>query len=525
MQLIRLLGSVSYQEREEAMQSLIAKGPMAMQMLRDAEKDEDLEISRRSENCLLRIRQTGIAPDVCAAAARLLAVRKPGGAIEALFAYLPIAECVGITDEVRNALASLAGADAKHAAVLLKGLQDPLPLRRAVAAEVLCKSAAADHKDAVRKLLQDPDTRVRLRAAVGLANAKDAAAVPALIDLLPLLPLNQAWQAEDMLYRLSDGKNPPAVSLGNDEASRKKCRDAWQAWWQKEGKTVDLAKLNATQPLLGHTMIVLLDEGRVVDLGNDNQPRWSVDKLNFPLDAQVLPGDRVLVAEHHAQQVSERNTKGEILWKKTIAALMAQRLANGNTFIATDSQLVEFDRDDKEVVSITLDTGERIMKALKLANGEIACLVSDQLTNSRVIRLDSTGKELSSFNVQLGAKLFGGRIHMLPNGHVLMPHNAENKVVEYDAQGKSVWEVNVPQPIAAFRLPNGNTLVTSMQPTRGAVEFDLRPAPKCGPSAPPPVSPAPCAADIGPLGFLSKAQPHPGAWINGALRRAADVPC
>ena len=65
-------------------------------------------------------------------------------------------------------------------------------------------------------------------------------------------------------------------------------------------------------------MVVLLDEGRVVDLDKDNQPRWSVDNLDFPLDAQVLSGDRVLVAEYQGQQVTERNIKGEILWKKTI---------------------------------------------------------------------------------------------------------------------------------------------------------------------------------------------------------------
>ena len=53
-----------------------------------------------------------------------------------------------------------------------------------------------------------------------------------------------------------------------------------------------------------------------------------------------------------------------------------------------------------------------------------------------------------------------------------MPHNAEGKVVEYDAKGKAVWEVPFEQPIAAVRLPNGNTLITSMNPGIGAVEVD-----------------------------------------------------
>ena len=105
---------------------------------------------------------------------------------------------------------------------------------------------------------------------------------------------------------------------------------------------------------------------------------------------------------------------------------------------------------------------------MKLPNGEIACLTDE----ARIVRLDTTGKELHSFTISLGTQLFGGRIHMLPSGRVLIPHNAENKVVEYDASGKAVWEVTIDQPIAAMRLPNGNTLVTTMLPGRGAVEFD-----------------------------------------------------
>jgi hypothetical protein len=61
---------------------------------------------------------------------------------------------------------------------------------------------------------------------------------------------------------------------------------------------------------------------------------------------------------------------------------------------------------------------------------------------------------------------------MLPTGRVLVPHNAENKVIEYDSRGKIVWEVPFPQPIAATRVSNGNTIITSMDAAVGAVEVD-----------------------------------------------------
>jgi len=89
--------------------------------------------------------------------------------------------------------------------------------------------------------------------------------------------------------------------------------------------------------------------------------------------------------------------------------------------------------------------------------------------NTRYVRLDAKGKEAVSFPVQV--RTSGGRVDVLPNGHVLIPELQANRIVEYDAAGKVVWEGKVSQPIAAARLPNGHTLVTSMTENR-AVELD-----------------------------------------------------
>ena len=160
--------------------------------------------------------------------------------------------------------------------------------------------------------------------------------------------------------------------------------------------------------------------------------------------------------------------KGEVLWEKRIfGPLAVQRLANGNTFVGTDSVLDEFDAKGKEVSALTIP-GERIMKAARLPNGESVCLTTEE----RVVRLDAAGKEVSSFPVKISTKLFGGKLHVLSNGHVLVPLNAEDRVVEYNGTGEKVWEAKVEQPITATRLANGNTLVTSMLPAKGAMEFD-----------------------------------------------------
>ncbi len=66
---------------------------------------------------------------------------------------------------------------------------------------------------------------------------------------------------------------------------------------------------------------------------------------------------------------------------------------------------------------------------------------------------------------------YGGKIDVLANGHVIVPDMNGNRVVEYDDQGKNVWEAKAETPIAAVRLANGHTLVTSYDQHR-AVELD-----------------------------------------------------
>ncbi len=468
---VKQLGSDVFRQREQAMNELVKRGVVVVELLRAALRDADLEVARRAERCLQRIQEKDVGSEVPAAAARLLAWHKPAGAVEAMLVYLPFADNDQTADEVRNLLATLALTDGKPHPALAAALLDKLPARRGAAGEALAKGGGPAERAQAKKLLADADSLVRLRVGLALAHAQEREAVPVLIDVLAQVPLQHAWLAEDVLYRLADGIDPPKVSLVSDDAGRAKCRDAWHAWWQEHGAKIDLAKLQDSQRLLGHTVVVLLDLGRVMELSvGDKQVRWQVNDLRFPLDVQPLPGDRLLVAEYHANVVTERDVKsGEIKRKWEITGpLVCQRLPNGNTFIATDTDLVEYDRADKEVFHIVKNAGERNMKALKLTNGEIAILTSD----SRIVRLDTTGKELNSFTISLGTRLYGGRLHMLANGRVLVPHNNENKVIEYDATGKQVWELNVEQPVAATRLPNGNTLVTTMLPQRGAVEFD-----------------------------------------------------
>lgn len=463
-ELIRKLGDDSFDVREKASHDLIALGRPAIPFLRQAMTDTDLEVVRRAENCIRLIDQGGVA-SYPAATIRLIALKKPAGAAEVLLNYLPVAEDESIADEVRTALATVALRDGKPDALLVGALSDKTPLRRAAAAEALCRAGAVDQKPAVVALLKDAEPTVRLRVGLALANLKERAALPVLIELLDQLPAAQLWAVEEVLLKLA-GDQAPSVSLNDTEAARKKCREAWTAWWKEHGEKVDLARITNPPQLLGYTLVVLLDRGVVVELDKENKTRIQFEGVQFPLDVQILPGDRILVAEQQGDRVCERNAKGEVLWEKKVEApLVAQRLPNGNTFIANRTQLLEVDRTGKEVFSHVPPDGDGIMRAVKLRNGDIGIVTLGQ----NFTRLDSTGAKLRSFPVAVNTS--GGRIEVLPNGHVLIPQMRDNKVVEYDADGKVVWSVTVEQPIAAVRLPNGNTLATSMTQKR-AVEFD-----------------------------------------------------
>jgi HEAT repeat protein len=461
---IRNLGATTFEEREKAQAELIATGTMALPLLREATRSEDLEIARRAEGCIRGIRHDP-AHHLPSAAVRLLSLRRPEGAAEAILAYLPFAEDEAVADEAQRTLIALAVVDGKPDAALVKALTDPDVAVRSAAGEALCRAGAMDVRPAIRKLLKDQNPLVRMRIALALTAAHEREAVPVLIDLLAALPADQVNYVEDRLYQLAGEKAPNALGADADEAAHKKYREAWATWWREQGDKVDLAKLDGTQAWLGYTLLVEVNNnnvGRVVELGRDNKPRWSVGELQYPVDAWVLPGNRVLVAEYNGRKVTERDLKGTIVWQKEGLpgqVVNVQRLSNGNTFIATDSQLLEVDRRGKELYTIAGLGG--ITSGYRARNGQIICLTAA----GRCVRLDTTGKEIKGFPSNRGGGWTSG-LDLLANGRILISQPNRNKVIEVDAEGRTLLDVDAPQVTTASGLPNGNVLVASYSSQR-----------------------------------------------------------
>jgi hypothetical protein len=468
--LIKELGDDDFETREKASNSLIVLGARARPDLLMASRDTDPEVVQRAQDCLKQIDQ-GVTSQLVAAAARLLAVKKPADTVEVLLAYLPSVDEESVADDVINTLTTLAVQNGKANPLLVTALTDRAVARRMGAAEALARTGLTEVAAEVRKLLADPDPHVRLRLALTLVSAKDKEAVPVLIQLLgePALTPQETGRIENFLYRIAEDQQPPVLA-DSEAASRREYRMAWGKWWKEHGAAVKPELLAGAARTVGFTLVVLLDEGAVVDLDKHNRPRFRLNNLDFPLDVQYLPGDHVLVAEHNGSQVTERDRDNKIVWKKQVdQPLVAQRLTNGNTFIATRDQLLEVDKKGDPVFSYMRPNGEPIMRAQRLPNGDIV-MVTQPLA-PRFVRLDRQGKkELSNFAVNVQTS--GGRVEVLANGNLLIPENSNNRVVELDGQGKVVAEIPIESPIAAVRLANGHTLITTMLPQRGAVELD-----------------------------------------------------
>jgi hypothetical protein len=121
--------------------------------------------------------------------------------------------------------------------------------------------------------------------------------------------------------------------------------------------------------------------------------------------------------------------------------------------------MIEVTRSGREVIHINRPMND-VLAARKLKNGQIGVALS----NGTCARMDSKGKELSSFTFQ---SIGTNGVEVLPNGGLLSPTQWQGKVIEYDPQGKIAWQADFQQSWTASRAPNGHTMVgTQMWPPK-----------------------------------------------------------
>jgi hypothetical protein len=471
--LAALLGDEDFSVREKAAADLIAAGAAAVPALRAVLGDDDRERARRAEDCLRAIR-TGADSPLIAAAARALAARRPPGAAAALLAYLPIAPGEDVEQALLDALASLTLRDGVADPVILAALADADGARRAAAAFVVGRAGDAARRR-LPALLADDDPRACFEAARALLRAGDRRAVPVLIALVGKGPHALARQAHDLLCRLDNDRAADLPWPLPADEGRAAAHDAWADWWRNAGARLDLTKIDLAEATLGLTLVCELGDGvarrRVSLCRPDGKTLWETAAVPFPADARLLPDGRVLIADQLTGRVTEHDPTtggvGLLDGGHRGHASVCQRLHDGNTFIATSFELFEVTPAHRVVFSYRRGEGEvRIVRATRLPGDRCVLLLSD----GQLVELGADGREARRLRLPVMVGGLGG-VEALPGGRYLVAASEAGRILEIDAAGKVVWEVEAPGVASAVRLANGHTLA-ALSEQREVIEYD-----------------------------------------------------
>jgi HEAT repeat protein len=443
--------------RDKAAASLVDWGPRAAGLLRRAAREANPRVAPLVAQCLESLEEGGATPPpLPAAVPRLLALHRPPGAVEALLQYLPFADGETPTDQLVDLLASLGCPEGKAAPALVQALADRTPERRAAAACALARGRAAEHLGAVRKLLRDPDAAVRTRTALALAQGGDRDAVDVLISLLGELPGEQVGDVVEYLTSLA-GDSTPRAYVETEPAARAATVAAWKAWWRQKGPGIDPGGDAVRRP--SGALLVIEHHGprgtgRVLEVSVTGKIRWQMEGITFPWDAQRLANGNLLLADQ-GNRVCERDREGKVVWQVSVPnAIGCQRLANGHTFVLTRNSVQVVDRQGKEVLTHYHTTGW-ILGGRRFRDGHMAFVTYQ----GQYVRLDPTGKEVKTFHVPFNANFGVLGAEVLPGDRVIVSLPNPGKVLEYNAEGKVVWEASVRNPGCPTRLRNGHTLV------------------------------------------------------------------
>lgn len=456
------LASDDFVTRQNAERVLQTGGLPALKLLEKATASDDPEVARRASECAQAIRR-GRSPQLVAALGRLLERYREPLAVEALLAAggQLAADETALFDTLATELGRMRAAGL-GLPVLAGALADRASHRRALAAAAL--GSDNDWADRVVPLLDDNHSRVRLQAAWALVRGGRREGMPALLEGLAEAPAGLREEVVEHLYQVA-GDSAPDAAWGPAAEERQEFTATWKDWWAKAGP--GLADITpGPRPFLDRTLVVLLDAGEVAVLDSHDKDVWRINKVDFPLDAEPLPGNRVLLAENQGGRVTIRSRNGRILWQYAVEApIVAQALPGGNIFIATRTDLFAVDRMGNRVREWKRPRNDVVMRASALPDGGLALVTMRQ----RFMRLDATGEVVESFPVMVSTT--GGRVDVAPDGRVLIPMMHQDMVLELDGAGQELRRFRVGEPIIAHRLPSGHVMVTSMAEQK-AMEFD-----------------------------------------------------
>ena len=146
----------------------------------------------------------------------------------------------------------------------------------------------------------------------------------------------------------------------------------------------------------------------------------------------------------------------------------ATRLSNGNILFCRKVGASEITPDKKIVWNLDAPKGTEIHSVQPLGLDRV--LVTQNGNPAKLMIVNKvTGAVEKELTLPVPhpdrAHLQFRRVHQTKAGTFLAAHLDNNRVVEYDRNGKEIWSFATPGPWSATRLKNGNTLITSYHST------------------------------------------------------------
>jgi hypothetical protein len=142
----------------------------------------------------------------------------------------------------------------------------------------------------------------------------------------------------------------------------------------------------------------------------------------------------------------------------------ATMLSNGNVVFARKTGAGEITPDKRLIWNYDAPKGFEVHVAQPLGLDRVMIIQNGNPARMMIIRT-ATGQTEKEFILPTGnpAKTHGQfrRARITSAGTLLAAHMDNNKVAEYDMDGKEIWSIAIPSPWTAIRLKSGNTLISS----------------------------------------------------------------
>lgn len=449
-QIISDLGAAEFRVRRSAEETLASIGFLYRENLVAAAKSEDPEISSRARVILEELKSVDLQ-SILYGCYQLLARDPNPNYATPIFQTLPLCKTTHTFNLAVRLLQECLVPDDEKALRHLLGHDEPK--FRAAALALLQDSEAA------RKALVDEYAEIRICACRVLANLNEPVPHQVLLDLMADEDPDIRSKSVQLLREVTGAQFGFAVY--DTEEDRLEALKRWRnALASGSAKLIEPVAVDTPLITDGHTLLAHGYRGGVKEVDPTGQVLWDFS-VKGAWSAERLPNGNTLIASYSERRLIEVDRKGEEVWEFKTPNLNARPMPNGNILVAghSDQRIFELRRKDSEVVW-EYDAGENVLDAQWLKNDHILYAweggVREIKRNGDVV-----WQWLAPEN---GSKYYG--VQRLANGNTLIADYGAGRVFELSFEKAIIWEYSVSRPSDAFRLPNGNTLITTSRDHR-----------------------------------------------------------